>query len=85
MLLMYVVCRGDTGAPDSGKDILRPLAVRHQQEICSMLHNTCAIHLIFIVDAQELPKFGRARVEEAEAVGVLRPSRTMSLPFMSGT
>ena len=65
--------RGDTGTPEGSKDILWLLAIRHHQEFCSMLHNTCAIRLIFIVEAQELPKFGRARVKEAEAIGIFTP------------
>ena len=61
------------GSLESGKDILRPLTNRRHQKICSMLNNTCAIRLIFIVEAQELPKFGRARVKEAEAIGIFTP------------
>jgi hypothetical protein len=73
MLFMYVVCHGDTGTPEGGKDVLWPLANRCHREIRSMLHNTCATRLIFIMEAQELPKFGRARVKEAEAIGVFTP------------
>ena len=74
MLFMYDVCRRDTGTPEGSKDIIQPLANRRHREICSMLHNTCTICLIFfIMEAQELPKFGRARVKEAEAIGIFTP------------
>jgi hypothetical protein len=67
------MCRGDTGSPESSKDILRPLTNRRHQEIRSMLNNTCTIRLIFIVEAQELSKFGRPRVIDAEAIGIFAP------------
>ena len=70
---MYVVCRGDTGTPVGGKDILRPLTNGRHQEIHSMLRNTCTIRLMFIVETRELPKFGQARVKEAQAIGVFTP------------
>ena len=38
-----------------------------------MLNNTSAIGLIYIVEAQELPKFGQPRVIEAEAIGIFAP------------
>ena len=81
MSFMYVVCRGDTGTPEGGKDILWPLADRRRQEIHSMLHNAFAIRLIFIMETQELPKFGQARVKEAEAIGVFtsEPNNVISL------
>ena len=73
VLFMYVMYRGDTGSPESSKDIIQPLINRRHQEIRSMLNNICAIRLIFIVRAQELPKFGRLRVIEAEAIDIFTP------------
>jgi hypothetical protein len=65
MLFMYVMCHGDRVSPESGKDILQRLTNRRHQKIQSMLNNTCTIRLIFIVEAQELPKFGQTWVIEA--------------------